>query len=83
MAGLDPAIHVFLPASQNKAWITGSSPVMTIADVDAASINSSSDPPFQTARAWACPIAQMTCVIAPVVVTARGRPKLFHRLALK
>jgi len=32
MAGLDPAIHVLATASieAEKAWITGSSPVMTI-----------------------------------------------------
>jgi len=32
MAGLDPAIHVFLHLA-SETWITGSSPVMTIADV--------------------------------------------------
>jgi hypothetical protein len=28
MAGLDPAIHVFV-SKKSKTWITGSSPVMT------------------------------------------------------
>jgi len=27
MAGLDPAIHVFVSSKKSKAWITGSSPV--------------------------------------------------------
>jgi hypothetical protein len=30
MAGLDPAIHVFVPAKQSKTWIAGTSPVMTV-----------------------------------------------------
>ncbi|ADH87408.1 metallophosphoesterase [Ancylobacter novellus DSM 506] len=30
MAGLDPAIHVFLPAPGPKAWMPGSSPGMTV-----------------------------------------------------
>jgi hypothetical protein len=34
MAGLDPAIHVFLLSRHLKAWITGTSPVMTIECVD-------------------------------------------------
>jgi hypothetical protein len=29
MAGLDPAIHVFLTSTKSKTWITGTSPVMT------------------------------------------------------
>jgi hypothetical protein len=29
MAGLDPAIHVFVFESGIKTWITGTSPVMT------------------------------------------------------
>jgi hypothetical protein len=29
MAGLVPAIHVFVSQTESKAWITGSSPVMT------------------------------------------------------
>ena len=30
MAGLDPAIHVFLAVTIFKTWITGTSPVMTM-----------------------------------------------------
>jgi hypothetical protein len=29
MAGLDPAIHAFLPLKEIKTWITGISPMMT------------------------------------------------------
>ena len=29
MAGLDPAIHVFVSNRKGKTWITGTSPVMT------------------------------------------------------
>ena len=35
MAGLDPAIHVYTHPIASKALITGSSPVMTIASIDA------------------------------------------------
>jgi hypothetical protein len=30
MAGLDPAIHVFVSRQESKTWITGTSPVMTV-----------------------------------------------------
>jgi hypothetical protein len=30
MAGLDPAIHVFVCREKRKTWITGTSPVMTV-----------------------------------------------------
>jgi hypothetical protein len=30
MAGLDPAIYVFVAKAKSKTWITGSSPVMTL-----------------------------------------------------
>jgi hypothetical protein len=33
MAGLDPAIHVFVSLKKSKAWITGTSPVMTSVSV--------------------------------------------------
>jgi len=36
MAGLDPAIHVFVPHEESKTWITGTSPVMTAPYVEAA-----------------------------------------------
>jgi hypothetical protein len=29
MAGLDPAIHVFVPQKRSKTWIAGTSPTMT------------------------------------------------------
>jgi hypothetical protein len=32
MAGLDPAIHVFVARTKSKTWITGTSPVMTSID---------------------------------------------------
>ena len=29
MAGLDPAIHVFVPSGKSKTWMPGSNPGMT------------------------------------------------------
>jgi hypothetical protein len=37
IAGLDPAIHVFLYGEHSKTWMPGSRPVMTKSDMKAAS----------------------------------------------
>jgi hypothetical protein len=49
MAGLDAAIHALLAIDEVKTWITGSSPVMTIAGVVTACVTLTFRFNFQTA----------------------------------